>query len=397
MHLLYFDCFSGISGDMTVGALLDAGADLEALRAALSSLDVTGYRIDAEQVSKGGIAATQFHVHLDGTAAQPKRHLRDVTAILEGGDLPAPVRTAALATFARLAEAEAKVHGTTPDKIHFHEVGALDAIIDIVAAHHALHQLTVDAVHASPLPVGFGTVQCDHGLLPVPAPATAELLKGAPTYGGDHPGEFVTPTGAAILRACSATFGPAPAMTVEAIGYGAGSREVEGRPNVLRVLLGKADAEKPCATSPITIVEANIDDMNPELLPPLLDALLRDGARDAFLTPILGKKGRPAHCVTVLCDAAELPTLTNTFFHNSSTLGLRIRHEQRVTLQRSWRKVSTPWGAVRVKTAALEGNQTNLAPEFEDCRAVADAAGVPVRRVYEAALAAALKGEFEDA
>jgi hypothetical protein len=396
MRALYFDCFSGISGDMTVGALIDAGADFEAICRALASLHVHGFTLSAEKVTKHGIAATQFRVLLDEAEHHPHRHLSHVTKIIQDSELPEQVKRASIETFTLLAEAEASVHNTSIEKVHFHEVGAVDSIVDIVAAQFALHLLGVEAVYASALHVGCGTVKCDHGVLPVPAPATARLLQGKPTYGGEVQGELVTPTGAALLAQRAKGFGEMPMMRVEKIGYGSGARELPDRANVLRVLIGalESDAE---FTESITVVEANIDDMNPELLPPLLTALLDAGARDAFLTPVIGKKGRPAYCATALCDDDKLHAVTEALFRHSSTLGLRARRERRMVLARRWETVHTPWGAVRVKIGDFAGAPSVAAPEFEDCRALADSLGVAVRRVYEAALAAALKGEWEHA
>ncbi len=395
MRVLYFDCFCGISGDMAVGALIDAGADFQTIQAGLSSLRVPGFRLEAERAPKKGIMATQFRVVLDAHEHHPHRHLHHVVEIIRGGALPEAVKSAAIQTFELLAAAEAAVHGISIEKVHFHEVGAVDSIVDIVAAQYGLHLLEVDCVCASALHVGTGMVRCDHGWMPVPAPATAKLLEGKPTYGGEVQGELVTPTGAAILAQCAQRFGAAPAMRVGRIGYGSGTRELPDRPNVLRVLIGEADAEQ--SVESVTVMEANIDDMNPELLPPLISALLAAGARDAFLTPILGKKGRPAYCVTALCDEDAVPALSEAMFRHSTTLGVRMREERRVVLDREWKIVRTPWGAVRVKLGIRSGAVSHAAPEFEECRACAEAAGVPVKQVYEAALAAAIKGEFEDA
>ena len=395
MRALYFDCFSGISGDMTVGALIDAGADFQAIQEALSSLHVPGFRLEAVRAAKKGIMATQFRVVLDEHEHHPHRHLHHVVGIIRGGALPESVKAAAIQTFELLAEAEAAVHGTTIDKIHFHEVGAVDSIVDIVAAQYAMHLLGVERFYASALHVGAGAVRCDHGWMPVPAPATAKLLEGKPTYGGEVQGELVTPTGAALIVQCVSSFGAAPVMRVERIGYGSGTRDYPDRPNVLRVLIGEIDADQ--AAESITVMEANIDDMNPELLPALLSALLGAGARDAFITPILGKKGRPAHCVSALCDADNTHAVSEAFFQHSTTLGVRMREERRLVLERSWKSVRTPWGPVRVKLGMRAGAVSNAAPEFEECRARADAAGVPVKQVYETALAAAIKGEFEHA
>lgn len=387
MKTLYLDCFCGISGDMFVGALIDLGADLERLRSALASLQVPGFEIAAERVLKKGVTAAQFRVIQD-TTDKPHRHLRHILEIIERGDLPASVREASAATFRRIAECEAAIHGTTVEKIHFHEVGAIDSIVDVVATHLALHLLGVDRVVASPVNTGSGTVQCAHGLMPVPAPATVLLLEGVPSYGSECPYELTTPTGAALIAQVAAAFGPMPLMVPERIGYGSGTRDLPDRPNVLRGVLG---TESSAQQHPITVVETNIDDLLPELMPPLIEALLEAGARDAFLTPLYGKKGRPAFMVTALCDDDKLVAVADAIFENSSTLGLRIRTESRLCLEREWETAVTAWGTVRLKIGLWNGKVRSRAPEFEDCRKVAEAAGVPVMAVYQAALAAGHK------
>ena len=393
MKTLYFDCYSGAAGDMIIAALLDLGVEFERLKAALQSLAVSGYTIGAERVKKKGIMATRFKVELDPAERQPHRHLRHVLEIIDKGDLPGPVKSASAETFRRIAESEASVHGTTIEKVHFHEVGAIDSIMDVVGAHFCLHEVGAARVLASALHVGSGTVQCAHGIMPVPAPATALLLKGIPTYGGEVEGELVTPTGAALLGQVAAAFGPLPLMTVNAIGYGAGTKDLPGRANVLRVLLGESAATDASAER-VTIVETNVDDMSPELVAALVRSLMDAGARDAFITPIVGKKGRPAHMVTALCDDSKTQELAGVLFRNSSTLGIRIREERRICLARTWKSAATPWGDVRVKIGAFNGERTVAAPEFEDCRRIAKAGGVPVKAVYEAALAKALTGQL---
>ena len=395
---LYFDCFCGVSGDMTVGALLDAGADFDRVRAGLRSLRVPGFEISAQKVKKHGIMATQFSVRLEQGHEHPHRHLSDILDIIEKGDLPASVKAASAETFRRIAECEATVHGTTTEAIHFHEVGAVDSIVDIVGAHLALHDLGIDRVVSSPLNVGSGTVAAAHGVLPVPAPATALLLKGVPAYGSAVEGELVTPTGAALVSQLAQRYGPLPDMRIEAAGYGCGVREIPGRANVLRVLIGGAPAaDLPGPTEPIVVIEANIDDMNPELFPPLLAEALDSGARDAFLTPVLGKKGRPAYQVTVLCDHAKASEAIRVLFYGSTTLGVRMHVEERICLEREWKSVDTPWGTVRVKLGRFEDQITCASPEFEECRRVAEQGRVPVLAVYEAARAAAIRGEMNDA
>lgn len=396
MKVLFFDCSSGASGDMIVGALLDAGVDFDSLRLALDSLNVPELSIQAGKIRKHGIMATQFRVH--ARHEHIHRHLSDVTAIISESSLPAPVKQAAIATFERIALCEAQIHGTTAEEVHFHEVGAIDSIADIVAAHWAMHALAVDRVVASPLNLGSGTVEMAHGVLPVPAPATVALLHGVPCYGSDVPGELVTPTGAALIAQFAQLYGPAPAMRIVATGYGSGTRDLPGRANVLRVIIGESN-EAPRAPLPdsetITVVEANVDDMNPELFPSVIADVLAKGARDAFLTPILGKKGRPAYLITVLCDEDRLPEIIPAIFFSSTTFGIRMRQEHRFCLERQFRLVQTPWGTVQVKVGRYGNTITALSPEFEDCRRLAEANGVSVLAVYELAHAAAVKGEIE--
>ena len=322
--------------------------------------------------------------------------MEDVLAIIEHGDLPPSVQAASAETFRRIAACEAKIHGSTVDEVHFHEVGAVDSIMDIVGAHLALHLLGVQRVESSPLNLGSGVVKVAHGVLPVPAPATAALLEGVPSYGSEIPYELTTPTGAALISQLALRFGPMPEMRIAAIGYGSGTRDLEDRPNVLRVVIGETSEALP-RTEYVTVIEANIDDMNPELLPALIEDLIAKGARDAFLTPILGKKGRPAFLITVMCDETQTADLLPAIFFGSTTLGVRMRTEQRVCLEREWRTVRTPWGAVRVKVGRYQGQVTVLAPEYEDCRRLAEEIGISVLAVYDVAHAAAVKGEIDHA
>ena len=396
MRVLYLDCSCGASGDMIVGALLDAGADFESLRKGLLSLPVAGFDVSSARIVKHGIAATQFSVSVQDDHDHPHRHLEDILDIIERGDLPSEVKDGAAATFRRIAECEARIHGTSIEEIHFHEVGAVDSIADIVGAHFALNELRVGRVVSSPLNLGSGTIRTAHGVMTVPAPATVALAAGAPSYGSDVDGELLTPTGAALITGFASAFGPMPEMRIEKAGYGSGTRDLPDRVNVLRAVVGEAVETLP-DTEPIVVIEANIDDMNPELLPSLIADLLARGARDAFLVPILGKKGRPAYLLTVLCDEAKLPELAPHFFFGSTTFGVRIRTDRRICLEREWKQVKTPWGRVRLKVGRFQGQITCLSPEFEDCRRVAEERGVSVLAVYEWAHAAAVKGELEDA
>ena len=317
-NLLYFDCSSGVAGDMFVGALLDLGVDFDRLNSALQTLGVDGYTLRADTVVKKGVQSTKFEVDIDEGVKQPHRHLRHVVEIIEQGELPASVKQAAIKTFERIAECEAAVHGTTIEKVHFHEVGAVDSIVDVVGAHLALHELGVSRIESSPLHVGAGSVKCAHGIMPVPEPATARLLEGLPIYGGEVQGELVTPTGAALMADVVSTFGPMPSMTMLKTGHGAGTKDLPDRANVLRAVLGVAQLAGG-GDEVVTVIEANVDDMSPELYPPLIEAVLDGGARDAFLTPIIGKKGRPGHLITVICDADRVDALVAILFGGSKT------------------------------------------------------------------------------
>lgn len=394
----YFDCFSGIAGDMTVAALLDAGAPFDELERRLATLNLPGYELRVERVTRAAIGGLHFRVITDDPPAHPHghhhghhhhgRHLSDVAAIITASDLPSAVKENATAVFRRLAEAEARVHDMPVEDVHFHEVGAVDSIVDIVGACAALDLLGVTRVTASPLPTGRGMLRMAHGLMPLPAPATAELCKGIPTYPVDVEGELVTPTGAALLAELADGFGPPPAMTAEATGYGAGTKDMGDRPNLLRVTLGREDSGAGWISEDLFLLESNIDDMEPQLLGHFMDRCFEAGALDVTFTPAQMKKGRPAVIVSVLCDAARRDTLLDLYARETSTLGIRVLPVRRVRLDRAFRTVETPYGPVSVKTAALPGGGAKARPEYESARAAAEKAGVPVADVMCAALAA---------
>jgi len=390
MKILYLDCFSGASGDMLLGALLDAGADTARLVDGLARLPLDGYELDIQKVKKGAIAATRALVRVDDSVAQPERHLSDVTTIIEDAGLPAAVESRAIDVFTRLAEAESEVHGVPLDKIHFHEVGAVDSIVDIVGTVIAVDLLDIERVVCSPVHVGSGDIQCAHGTLPAPAPATLALLRGVPVYSRGVPAELVTPTGAALVTTLADEFGPMPALDPISIGYGAGSRDLEDRPNVLRVVAGEATDVARVEQS-MAVVETNIDDMNPQWYEPLMEKLFAAGARDVFMVPAYGKKHRPGTVLTVVCPEETVPEVGRIVFRETTTFGLRYRLDRRMVLDRTARRVSTPWGDVSVKLGTFAGETVSVSPEYDDCRRVADAAGVPVKRVYEAAAAFAQK------
>ena len=386
MRTAYFDCFSGISGDMTIGALVDAGAHFEELRAQLAALNVPGYELAVGKVKRHGIAGTKFRVHVYAPGTQHRR-LRDIEAILHGSGLESRIQRRALEVFGRLAEAEATIHQTTIDQVQFHEVGAIDSIVDITGTIIGLELLQVQRVLASAVNVGAGFVRAAHGLLPVPAPATAELLKGAPTYARGNDGELTTPTGAALLATLAESFGPLPHMRVEQIGYGAGTKELPHAPNLLRVLIGddstRGDADM------ITVLEANLDDMNPEWFEYAQEQLFTQGALDVFYTPIFMKKNRPATKLTVLCEAGKVDPIVDTFFQNTSTFGIRTYEVRRQKLQRFSQAVDTPYGSIVVKIGQWRGQVAQISPEYESCRQAARRCGVPLKDVYQAAEARA--------
>jgi uncharacterized protein (TIGR00299 family) protein len=385
MKLAYFDCFSGISGDMTLGALVDAGCAVEHLRAELRGLQVPGWDLIAEKVWKNGMAATYVKV---ATEDQSKhRSLSAILEILEKSQLAPVVHDRAGAIFQKLGEAEARVHDVPLEKIHFHEVGAVDAIVDIVGACVGFHALGIEKFACSALNVGGGTAKMAHGVLPVPAPATANLLQGKPTYSNGVQRELVTPTGAAIVATLCDWFGPQPAMSVSAIGYGAGTADLEGQPNVMRIMIGEA-AEKGVAgfDEEIGVIEANLDDMNPQIYGYFLEKALGAGALDVYTTPVQMKKNRPGTLLTVLCRPQDTNPLMSLIFTETTTFGVRSYRAQRRVLPREWVNVGTEFGEVRIKLSRVNGRILHVAPEFEDCRKLAVEKNVPLQRVIAEAM-----------
>ncbi|MBI5282018.1 MAG: nickel pincer cofactor biosynthesis protein LarC [Candidatus Solibacter usitatus] len=378
MKIAYFDAFSGIAGDMTVAALIDAGADTTTLFTALDSLS-TGARFSVEKTKRAGIAATSFHIAFEDR--KKHRHLPHIVKMIEAAALPDPVKASAIRVFNALGAAEAQVHGTTIEKVHFHEVGAVDSICDIVGACLALHLLGIEQVHCSPINTGSGAVQADHGLMPVPAPATALLLAGKPVFARGPETELTTPTGAAIIAALARSCGPMPAMTIQSSGFGAGSKDFPGMANVLRVLIGETTAAP--ESTLVSVIEANIDDSSPEILGYAMERLLESGALDVTLQPVFMKKQRPATLLQVIARPEDQERLAAVLFSETSTLGLRITHAERRVQPRAVVEVETPYGPVRVK-AGPHG----AAPEFEDCRRLAAQSGLPLKEIYAAAAAA---------
>jgi hypothetical protein len=407
-RILYFDCFSGIAGDMVLGALLDAGLPLADLKQALGSLAISDYEVTAERVLRAGVSATRFrlqeagddanhggdahrhdhdHDHGDAHAHKhPHRHLKQIFGLIDRSGLSAAGRDRAKAMFQRLGEAEAAIHQMPIEKVHLHEVGALDSIIDIVGAVFALEWVGADRIVCSPLNVGGGTVQSAHGLFPVPAPATVKLLGDAPIYSGAVQKELVTPTGALIATSYANTFGPIPQMTLEQVGYGAGERDNPGTPNVLRVLIGKAADRAP--GDRVVVIECEIDDMNPQIFGVAMDRLYAAGALEVFYVPVQMKKNRPGTLLTVVAPPQRRSDLADVIFRETTTIGLRHYEVDRECLQREIVSVETPLGAVRFKLAWRDGRIVNAVPEFEDCARIAATANLSVKEVQAVAVQA---------
>ena len=437
MRIAYLDCFSGISGDMFLGALVDAGVSPDLFHKAVAALDV-GATLSISRVDRAGIAATKVdvivngvkdmpreevlqhthaghspeghkdtsdsahsheHTHSDGTAhtheAGHHRGLGEILEIIAAAPISESAKQVSSRIFESLGTAESKVHNVAVEQIHFHEVGAADAIVDIVCAAIGAEALAVDRFVCSPLNVGSGTVQCVHGVMPVPAPATLELLKGIPIYAGDVQKELVTPTGAAIVRELARSFEPYPLMTVEMVGYGAGTLDFAGYANVLRLAIGEAISssgsasatnDRPSSEVEVVVLEANLDDLNPQVIGYMVEQLLAEGALDVFTTPVQMKKSRPGTLLTVLATPGGEQALRNLIFRESSTLGIRSRREKRHVLARRHETVQTPWGDVRIKVGSMAGSDSQIAPEYEDCRRIAAEHHVPLKVVIQEAL-----------
>jgi uncharacterized protein (TIGR00299 family) protein len=397
MKVAYLDAFSGISGDMTVGALLHLGLPLDAVQEAITALGLHDVEVTREHVQRSGIGAVKFHVRVRGEHPDDPHHghahghshrpWAAIRALLERSSLAERVRRDALAVFTRLAEAEGRIHGVPADAVEFHEVGALDAIVDVVGAALGFAHLGIDAIHAPALPLGQGRTRSAHGPLPVPPPAVVELLRGRPVRLEDGAIELVTPTGAAIVAALARPE-PVPELRVEAVGYGAGDRMLADRPNLLRIMVG--EPVMGAGVDEVVVLETTIDDLSPQLYEHVLERLLAAGARDAFLVPAVMKRSRPATVLRVLAAPADRDRLAAIVFAETSTIGLRWTTWHRLVLAREERRVETPYGPVRVKLARAPDGTVNVAPEYEDCRQLAVERGVPLKLVHQAALAAAL-------
>lgn len=382
MKIAYFDCFAGASGDMILGALVDAGLDIDELKSELAKLHLDHYDLQVQKVVKKGIGGSQVHVIIDEQHhGHHHRHLADIEAIINASDLEASVKKSGLEVFKRLARAEASVHHTSVDAIHFHEVGAMDAILDVIGAVAGIHALGIDKVTCSPLHLGSGTVECAHGTLPVPAPATAELIKGKPVYASGVRGELLTPTGAAILTTLSADFGPMPSMAVEVIGYGAGTWD-PAIPNLLRVMIGRAaESTKDCDMEHVAVLETNIDDMNPQIYEYLITKVLQMGALDIYISPVQMKKNRTGMLVTLVCPLEKVDPFANFLLRETTTIGVRWRTENRLKAWRRIESMETPYGRINFKIAQIGNETINVAPEYEDCLRAALERKVPLKQV----------------
>jgi uncharacterized protein (TIGR00299 family) protein len=385
----YFDCFSGISGDMFIGSLLDAGLDFELLKAELGKIGLPECNLEVRKVSKQHISCTKFDVLDDSDGTY--RHLPDLNLVVDESNFGEDVKAKAKAIFLKIAKAESKIHDISLEKVHFHEIAAVDTIIDVVGAIIGLKLLGIERVISSSLNVGSGTVTFSHGTYPVPAPATAEILKDVPVYTSDSRGELVTPTGAAIISSLASQFGDMPEMRVHAVGYGAGARDAD-TPNALRVYIGET-AEPVCDTTEgVVVFETNIDDMNPQMYEHVQERLMEEGALDAFLTQIVMKKGRPGVKLTILAKPGTEANLVDIVLRETTSIGVRIRHETRRTLERKFVSVDTELGVVRVKVSSSEGQVLNRMPEYEDCRKIARDRNISLQDVYHAVEKAMAQG-----
>jgi pyridinium-3,5-bisthiocarboxylic acid mononucleotide nickel chelatase len=388
MRTLYFDCFAGASGDMILGAMVAAGVDPDALRDQLSLLNVEGFEIDFETTDRSGLSATYARVVT--TDQNKHRHLSDIRRIIEASGVTDSTKELSIRIFTRLAEAEARVHNEPVDKVHFHEVGALDAIVDVVGAAVCFDLLRIDRFVSSPLHVGSGMIEMAHGRFPVPPPAVTELLHGVPFYSGEIKGELLTPTGAAIITTVCQEYGPIPRIKTDRTGYGAGTREYENFPNVLRVLIGETEVDYG-ASERLCMIETNLDDASPQIVGHVMDRVFEAGALDCYLTPVQMKKNRPGVLLSVLCGPDEKEGMMKLLFTETTTLGIRSYEVERRALRRSAVPVETQYGQIDVKVAHLNGRVVNEMPEFEQCREAAIRANVPLKVVEEAARIALAK------
>jgi uncharacterized protein (TIGR00299 family) protein len=377
--IAYLDCFSGISGDMFLGALLDAGLSFQALSAAIGSLPLEGYGLDLKKEQRHHIVGTRFMVTVRGER-QPHRNFKDIRSVISASDLSDAVKSKSIAIFGILAEAEAQVHGVPPDQIHFHEVGAVDSIIDVVGGVYGVEALGIEALYVSAMPLGSGFVETAHGKMPLPAPATVAILRDIPIYDAGIRHETVTPTGAALVKGLANSFGNLPPMAIDRVGYGAGQADLQDRPNLLRVMIGPLQPATDAET--VVLLEANVDDVNPEWLGYVMERLLKAGALDVAFLPLQMKKNRPGVQIQVMGRVGQAEGLMGILFHEGISLGIRFQHIQRVMLQRCEAEVDSPWGKMRVKRVIDQEGSVRFAPEYEVCREIALRSGRPLREIF---------------
>lgn len=380
MKALYFDLIGGASGDMILGAMVDAGLSIDKLKELLSGLNLKEFDIQAKIVDKNGFTATKVDVLV--TEQPPERHLNEIKDIIQKSSLPPAVQNRALQIFERIAKTEATIHNKSIDQVHLHELGGTDTIIDITGTLLALDHLEISKIYASPVPLGKGFIKGAHGQIPLPSPATISLLKGIPIYGRDIDAELVTPTGAALLAELVDDFGPAPPMVLETVGYGAGGRDLP-IPNLLRVFIGEISSSDSATLDHLAVLETNLDDLNPEIYPYVIESLFGAGALDVTLTPIQMKKNRPGTQIQVLCEPSMMDSMRSILFRETTTLGIKQILVDRYSLPRTIQEVETPYGKIRVKIAEISPNIKKISPEFEDCRRAAQEHGIPITDIYQ--------------
>ena len=381
MKILYFDCFSGVSGNMILGAMVDAGIDIKALKKELKKLDLHGYSLKVSKVKRKGIKGTKVDVIVDKKKHLHHTHYKDIKRLIERSKLPEKIKEDSLSIFKNIAEAEAKIHRTSVDNVHFHEVGAVDSIVDVVGASICISLLNSDITLSSPINTGKGMVKTEHGLLPVPAPATTEMLKGFPSYSSDIEFELATPTGVGIITAMAKASNTIPVMKTNVIGYGAGSKDFSDSPNLLRIMIG--EGYSPSEQDSITVIESNIDDMNPQFYDHIMNRIFDAGALDVFLTPIIMKKTRPAVKITLLSENDNVNKLADILLKETTSFGLRMYKTERIKLEKEIKTVKTEYGSTKVKIGKKNGKIINIAPEYEDCKRIANERGISIREVYE--------------
>ena len=391
LRTAYFDCYSGISGDMILGALVDLGVDIKDIRKALKGIDLKGYKLQAKKIQRNGLACTQIRVTIEKCKHQhshPHRSFTNIKKLIERSGLSLKVKKNSIEIFKRIAKVEAQIHNTTIEKIHFHEVGGIDSIVDIVGGVWAIESLKLDKIYSSVLNIGEGFVDCAHGRLPVPAPATLKLLKGIPVFSTGVKTELTTPTGAALIGFYADKFQSVPEMTIAEDGYGAGSHIISAMPNLLRVMVGEMSLKE---IDSLVMIETNIDDMNPEIFDAVMESLFKAGALDVYFSSIIMKKSRPATKVSVLAEQKEREVLSKILLRETTSFGVRFYEVGRLTLDREIQKLKTSYGVIKIKIGSLDGETVQVAPEFEDCRNVAHKKMVPVKKVYDEVLAMAQK------